>query len=183
MKKVLAAAALAATMIGGSALPSFAAVPATTTTNFGQLTDGSVATLASGRNLNGLSFTDTYTFSLASSFLASVSVTATTVKGLIENFTLKLYEPDGTVLNASAGSANTGSTVNFDSLSLGVGDYKLVVTGYGASLGKGTVDSYGGSLNISAVPLPGTVGLFGAAIFGLGAAGMIRKRRQAAAAA
>ena len=182
MKTVLAAAALAATMIAGSTLSASAV-----TTNLGVLPDG-YASLLGRLNIPKGAFSDTYTFSLTGPlvFDTSFSVTATTTTPIsIANFTLKLFETAPTpslIDSSSVASATTGSTVALTD-NLDAGSYKFTVTGT-VTAPNGTkgkiVGNYGGPLtvaSVSTVPLPSSVAMFGVAVAGFGLFGALRKKK------
>lgn len=179
MKKVLAATAVAAALLAGSASSSFATTYSigTISGNYTYNLGGAPGTVEKGK------FSDTYSFTLANmATLTKASITNAIAASMnkISNFTVSLFAgttATGTPI-ASAKAKQIDDGFQFGSLSsshLGKGDYVLKVSGNTGSA------SYGGSLAISAVPLPSTVALFGVALAGLGVAGALRRKSASAA--
>jgi hypothetical protein len=121
---------------------------------------------------------NTYTFDLTSpaSFL-DVSVVGNTAKSgaAVVGYEFELSGP------VSAGPILTVGTVGemTESVLLTPGDYKLYVVGL-ATLPIGAT-TFGGTVDISPVPLPAALPLFGSVIAGLGIYGARRRKKQLAA--
>lgn len=129
-----------------------------------------------GRNDAVGSFTDTYTFTLGSSF--SISGTASTAADGPQNLnfsSLKIFNGANAVVATFAGNLGT-DLLEFYALSpivLTAGNYSLVVTGVNTPAQA----SYAGTLAISAavVPEPETYALL---LAGLGVVGFVARRRK-----
>jgi hypothetical protein len=153
MKKVLAAAALAATMLAGSALPSAAA----TFTG------------------NGLS--SSYT-----TFAFTVPSAGETVAGSISKSVKSLTITAFDILKGAVVVA-TGTLSSFGQFQFGgVGPTVLTAGSYSLGVKGSGTGEFDGTLTVSSVPLPTSVALFGMAIVGLGVAGAMRKKSTAAVA-
>jgi hypothetical protein len=148
----------------------------TNTTALGLLSAGySGSASASLTGLNA--FSDVYTFSLSGTDLTATSSISATGKYLVGE---KLYEETGTnshgapIWTELAGGKSLLGASSITVADLSTGNYKLVTDIAGA--GKGSLS---GALNISSVPLPGALPLFGSVIVGIGA--LARRRLKKAA--
>lgn len=162
MKSALAAAALAITMVAGSAVTSQAAVVVTSGTadafgNFG------------GGNTTSASNTKFYSFLIP--LLGSYSVTASVTTAPSSKVALSafnFYDNMGDIL----GSVGTGNSKTFN-----IGAYTFPTSGtYYVGVTSSGKGGYSGNIAVSAVPLPTSVALFGAALAGVGIAGAARRK-------
>ncbi|KAF1038911.1 MAG: hypothetical protein GAK35_03746 [Herbaspirillum frisingense] len=175
MKKCFASALLAS--LTGSLAAGGAAHAATSTT---PITFSNDISTNIGNTLTGAgSFTDIYTFSYTSQFdvtSAIISISQGTGSGLtFSSFTLT---------NTTTGQIHTGTssinailqTYTIKASKLSIGDYVLSASGSAAGLGG----SYGGNINVAAVPEASTTAMMlaGLAVVGLMAA---RRRHKATA--
>ena len=167
MKNFVGAAAIAAAVLVGSTVSSQAL-----TYQFpsdGGFTYGNTSAVGT---LN-----DKFKFSV--SMLTDFSASLTNSTNVIKNLVLSLFTSAGTKVSTTdigMQSDVKGNQTRAIGASLTSGSYYVQVSGIGPSK-----TSYTGNINLSAVPLPGTVALFGTAIAALGVAGAARKRKTAAA--
>jgi len=89
----------------------------------------------------------------------------------ITNLKLTLENTAGSIL----ASVNSPATLSYSNLA--PGNYDLVVSGVATGLSGG---EYGVGVNVSAVPIPAAVVLFGSGLVGLGMAGRRKKAAQTA---
>ena len=122
--------------------------------------------------VNTPSFTDDFTFSITAEAANSAAAIALNFPivgaGVITLTGISLIGPSSTVtgsINAALGQANLQLNT------IVAGSYTLRITG--SATGGNPAASYFGSLNLTAVPEPGTLALFG---FGLAAAGFAGRR-------
>jgi len=109
-------------------------------------------------------FTDTFVFSVLGSVLASASL-VTIGFTPAENIDFTSATLNGTPLTlVSAGPVDSGYTASELSLT---GPLQLVVTGT-TGAGGGVFSSYAGTLNVTAIPEPGTWALMLTGLSGLG---------------
>ena len=175
MKKLFAAAAIAATVLTGSALPSMAAA----TVPVISLVDGSF----SGTSPTAKSpYYDYFAFAIpfqnSNTVNAIVSATNKIVKFTAFDFLSSTLE----VLEKGEISTVFGKSVaSLSDITLSKGLYYIGVRAEG---GNNTANQgYSGTLSVSQVPLPNSVALFGVALAGLGVAGALRKKSKSANAA
>jgi hypothetical protein len=172
MKTFSRAAAIAAVIIGTSAVPTLAAsITSTDLGSFSGLTGSDSALL--GRTIpdGSVSFTDTYTFKITNTSLIGAAITQayTTAAQIIGNFTVTLFGgTPSTGTQLATGTATSGflgfQSGGFSPVKEAVGSYYLVVTGNTSG-----TPTYGGSLalSVSAVPLPASLPMFGGALLAL----------------
>jgi len=121
------------------------------------------------------SFSDIYNFNLAFAFNVTGNASATNSNGTINPFTIQIWDGlngGGALLASASGTTNIVTAT----ILLTPGDYSIRIFGT-APADPGA--SYGGSLNLAPIPLPGALVLFGSGLLGLVALG--RKRKQNAA--
>ncbi|MCW6509960.1 hypothetical protein [Lichenifustis flavocetrariae] len=170
MKTVLAAAALAATMVVGSTAASFA----TPTNPVVSPIDGSFSGTAP---TSGFDF-----FSFAIPLLGSY-----TVNGIVSTASSKVSITAFDFFSAPLATSviETGTKLStkiytLDPITLAAGTYYVGVKATGGNNSSAT--GYSGTLSVSSVPLPTSVALFGTAIAGLGLVGAARRKAQKASA-
>lgn len=131
---------------------------------------------ASGGFVSGL-FSDAYSFSLTQTSDVNASFTGNP-GGSFELTDFALYALDGTRQTTTFDSAMIFQNfqAGTDTVQLDPGSYFVGVTGTSSS-SQGT---YTGTLAISAVPLPPSLALFGAAVIMVGAAGAVHSGRSRA---
>ena len=117
---------------------------------------------------------DVFNFTLQSSYKDPLIDIAAYGTSNLTGGTVGLYSRLGGAGSLVGGQSLNISNSGYDSLQLsGVmpsGSYSLVVSGAGTA-----GDLYGGTVNISAVPLPAALPMFGAGLVGLGALSRRRK--------
>ena len=176
MKKFVAAAALAATFMTGSALPSMAAatVPVVSTLN------GSF----SGTSPTAQSpMYDYFAFAIPfqSSYTVNALVGATNSAVKITAFDFISGDLTQVLESGTIGTFAGKSVASLADITLAKGLYYIGVRSTGGN--NSANFGYSGTLSVSQVPLPSTVALFGVALAGLGVAGVARKRSNSANAA
>jgi hypothetical protein len=115
---------------------------------------------------------DAFTFTLSTASKSTTLNVLSTTKNLLAGATLTLYEvnPNGSTTQAWSGQTGYGklagsviSATTTVATTLSSGTYRLVVLENDPSV-SGT---YGGSVHINPVPIPGAVVLFGSGLMGL----------------
>jgi len=165
-------------ILAALAMSGFASVAQATTTTLPDITLINQSDAYYGSAKAGVAVNDTYNFALNVGSSETTVQLNSTVKNVLTNATLSLYE--GGIL---VGQQSFVNGKNFNDVldivaNLSSGAYSLVVSGLGSGSG-----AYSGNISISPVPLPGAVLLFGSGLIGLGVAARRRKTGSAASAA
>ena len=177
MRKLLGCTAVAAVLLGASAIPSGAAtmIPIGGPNTAIGLGSSSLATEEVGAND---AFTVDYFFNLTAPGMLSANALDGTSAGAtaINPFSLTLEIAGGSVLGTTSSPTSSGSTESIQlsgvsPLSAGV-NYELVVSGTNT---LGTTVDVDGNVFISSTPLPGALPLFASSIVGFWA--WSRKRK------
>lgn len=171
MKKFLAAAAIAATVVTGSVMPSAAAT--TFTQTFPTPTGAAgFSILTSGSFLSSFNF--------VTPFAGVITAIINNAAASISNVTLTLVDSANNVIATSktlVPGNNGGLAISVTSPGTeAVGTYSAIISGTSSKAASLSAD-----INVSSVPLPGTVALFGTAVLGLGLVGAARRRKVASA--
>jgi len=129
-----------------------------------------------GRTPSGLSFVDTYTFTLAgTSFLTTGSVDSSAIGGQDIDFTsIMIMQGASTIATFANSGTDAQEHYTLAQTLLAAGSYSLVITGTQSA----DAASYAGNLAVIAatpVPEPGTYALM---LAGLGVGGFLARRRR-----
>lgn len=186
--RILAAAALAGTILAGALSTTQAAVIAI------PLIGGSGGASNTYNLKSGASgsFTDAFTFSVSSPSVLTYTMTSSGTGGTttISSATFGLYKgtPDafGAIGGATlvspiavTGTNKSKSGSDLGGFSLSAGNYFFELATSASNTGKIGSLTNSASVGVSAVPIPATLPMFGAALLGLGAAGFVMRRRKA----
>jgi hypothetical protein len=173
VKFVLASAVLAA-----AALPSFsyaAVVDVSHAPKAITLIDNTLNFGAKfGNNLKNDTFSDKFTFNLASAYRAEaiVSSISSSASNGLSLTSFDLYSTAGLVAHGVQQSTGVRDVWYIPTANLAKGNYFLQVQGFVVS---NTSGSFGGNVNVTPVPEPETYGLM---LAGLGALGLLSARRK-----
>jgi hypothetical protein len=115
-------------------------------------------------------FTDVFTFNVAGSVMANLSLV--TIGGGLQNIDFLSADLNGTAVSLSPNGFVEMGMLNDSAFS---GPLVLTVKGKSGAAG-GTFASYSGTLNVTAVPEPGTYGML---LAGLAAVGFVARRKKA----
>ena len=191
MKMFMAGAAVSGLILASVALPAFAAPispgPSTITVIKGPQDPGGDSFNLDGRGgstklpASGSMFTDYYTFSVSAMMDLDASFTTSGKTVAPTGVTLSLYSGlvgSGLFIQSTTTSGEAGA---IDYTLMSGSSYYLQISG----TSKNPVGNYGGTATFlpSAVPLPSSVALFGAAVAGLGVFGASKRKKASASAA
>lgn len=167
MKKFFAGALLAVSLLAGGAANAATTTTAITFNNSVSANIGNTLT-SSG------TFTDNYTFTYSSAFDVSsaiISISSGSGSGLdINSFTLT-NTTTGQVYTGTSSTASLLQTYTITAGNLSSGNYVLTVSGSSSGLGG----SYGGNINVAAVPEASTTAMM---LAGLAVVGLMAARRR-----
>lgn len=178
---------LALSSVPSSASPIYSEYPAGG--NLGTY-PSSMPTLNYGFTATPGEFSDTFTFAITSPLQIALGYSSVYVKPSmkVQSLSLDLYSVDAfgqkTFIDGNTGVDDPAQSKVSNTLTemLGAGSYSFTINGVTAA---NTVSGIAGTVSytVSAVPLPASAPMFGAAILALGAVGYGVKRKKAAAAA